>query len=86
MEEDLMYEDDSSDNDDDLGIEIGMNDPSCSEQRTHEFLHDEEPNFKVLSPEEIVQHMVDCIKEVNQIVEVIIRCMMSYMMYECYFM
>lgn len=30
--------------------------------------------FEVLSTEEIVQHMVDCIKEVNSVVEVFLIC------------
>ena len=34
---------------------------------------EEEFVFEVLSTEEIVQHMIDCIKEVNMIVEVLFK-------------
>lgn len=70
-DDDLIYDEESSDNDDEIGIDIGMNDPSCSnDQKVHEFLREDDGNYKVLTPEEIVQHMVDCIKDVNQIVEI----------------
>lgn len=55
-----------SSGDDDFPIvdEVEM---SCSKDRQSE--HDEYP-YEGLTTEEIVQHMVDCIKEVNTVVEV----------------
>ena len=36
-------------------------------KRQHEL--DEEFKFEVLSPDKIVQHMIECIKEVNQVIQ-----------------
>ncbi|XP_064618837.1 E3 ubiquitin-protein ligase arih1-like isoform X2 [Lineus longissimus] len=70
VDDDMMYDEDSengtSDNDEDLGIEMGITEPTTNQEKADL----EEFNFQVLSPEEIVQHMVDCIKEVTQIVEI----------------
>ncbi|XP_002736743.1 E3 ubiquitin-protein ligase arih1-like isoform X2 [Saccoglossus kowalevskii] len=73
-DEDFLYDDDedeaeagsSSVEDDhfDMGIE--------AEPSVHTDHHDREDEFpfEVLTPDKIVQHMVDCIKEVNVVVEI----------------
>ena len=53
-----------SSGDDDFPMEVDM---VCSKERQSE---PEDYPFEVLTTEEIVQHMVDCIKEVNTVVEV----------------
>lgn len=53
-----------SSGDDDFPMEVDMN---CSKERQSE---PEDYPFEVLTTEEIVQHMVDCIKDVNTVVEV----------------
>lgn len=55
-----------SSGDDDFPI-VDESEMSCSKDRQSE--HDEYP-YEGLTTEEIVQHMVDCIKEVNTVVEV----------------
>lgn len=52
-----------SSGDDDFPMEVDMN----SKERQPE---SEEYPYEVLTTEEIVQHMVDCIKEVNTVIEV----------------
>lgn len=53
-----------SSGDDDFAMEVDMN---SSKDRQSE--QDEYP-YEVLTTEEIVQHMVDCIRDVNTVVEV----------------
>lgn len=53
-----------SSGDDDFPMEVDMN---CAKERQSE---PEDYPYEVLTTEEIVQHMVDCIKEVNTVVEV----------------
>lgn len=53
-----------SSGDDDFPMEVDMN---CTKERQSE---PEDYPYEVLTTEEIVQHMVDCIKEVNTVVEV----------------
>lgn len=53
-----------SSGEDDFPMEVDMN---SSKERQNE---PEDYPFEVLTTEEIVQHMVDCIKEVNTVVEV----------------
>lgn len=68
-------DDDTFDNVDSGNVSSGEDDfpivdeveMSCSKDRQSE--HDEYP-YEGLTTEEIVQHMVDCIKEVNTVVEV----------------
>ncbi|XP_074650298.1 E3 ubiquitin-protein ligase arih1-like [Tubulanus polymorphus] len=71
LDDDMLYEEDSgaesSDEDDDQFVELGM-ESEPSRDGKHQDCDDF--HFLVLTPEEIVQHMVDCIKEVNQIVEI----------------
>jgi hypothetical protein len=43
---------------------------NVNSQRTHDT--DEEFKYEVLTPDKIVQHMIECIKEVNQVVEVLV--------------
>lgn len=68
-EEETLYDDvdsgnESSGDDVDFAMEVESN---STRERQPEA--DEYP-FEVLSTEEIVQHMIDCIKEVNSVVEV----------------
>lgn len=68
-EEEALYDDvdsgnESSGDDVDFAMEIEAGNP-------HECAADvDEYPYEVLSTEEIVQHMIDCIKEVNTVVEV----------------
>eukprot|EP00088_Acartia_fossae_P006986 TRINITY_DN13237_c0_g1_i2.p1 TRINITY_DN13237_c0_g1~~TRINITY_DN13237_c0_g1_i2.p1 ORF type:complete len:511 (+),score=134.69 TRINITY_DN13237_c0_g1_i2:117-1649(+) len=57
-------EDDSDDMDDDMDIGLGE-EPGHSDDKA-----DEEYYFEVLTTEEIVNHMVECIKEVNNVIEI----------------
>jgi len=59
-------EDDSYDNDDDFGMDLGLGEEAGHSKEKVE----EEYHYEVLSTEQIVGHMVDCIKEVNSIVEI----------------
>ena len=68
-EEETLYDDvdsgnESSGDDVDFAMEIEANNPRERANETEEY------PFEVLSTEEIVQHMVDSIKEVNMVVEV----------------
>ena len=78
-EDDMLYEDDSDhpseqmeeeegdDDDNDDFVDIGMDsEPSSAKHRNE----DDEFPFEVLTTEQIVRHMVDCIKEVNTVVQV----------------
>lgn len=57
------------DDDLDYGVDIGLGEePSTSK---HDPRSDEEYPFEVLSTEQIVQHMVECIKEVNSVIQVL---------------
>lgn len=53
-----------SSGDEDFPMEVDM--PSARERQSEP----EEYPYEVLTTEEIVQHMVDCIKDVNTVVEV----------------
>lgn len=68
-DDDYGYLEDSEEemSDDDANMNIVM-EPEVS-STTHES-QDEEFPHEVLTPAMIVQHMIDCIKEVNMIVEV----------------
>ncbi len=71
MEDDFLYDDEDSgheieDEDEDfIGMEMEAEPSSTPDKRDAE-----DYPCEVLTPEQIVQHMVDCIKEVNAIVEV----------------
>ena len=72
LEDDFLYEDEDSgheieddDNEDFIGMEMEPEPSSTPDKRDVE-----DYPCEVLTPEQIVQHMVDCIKEVNAIVEV----------------
>lgn len=71
-EEENCYDDNDSGNEssdgDDVDFAMEIESGSLREKANDS----EEYPFEVLSTEEIVQHMVDCIKEVNTVVEVII--------------
>lgn len=76
VDEDSEYE--MSDDDDDF-VDPGMETEPCSSTRDKRDI--EEYPFVVLSPEQIVQYMVDCIKEVNTVVELpatITRILLSH--------
>lgn len=68
MESDSSHDNDDSGNvssgDDDFPME---EDANLTKERT---LEPEEYPYDVLTTEEIVQHMVDCIREVHNVVEV----------------
>ncbi len=72
LEEDFLYDGEDSgheienDDEDFIGMEMEA-EPSCTPDKRDV----EDYPCEVLTPEQIVQHMVDCIKEVNAIVEVI---------------
>lgn len=55
----------SSGDDVDFAMEVEVPNPKEKQPDTDEY------PYEVLSTEEIVQHMVDCIKEVNSVVEVL---------------
>lgn len=68
-DDELMYEEESEEEvSDDDHMNMVM-EPEVS-STTYE-TQDEEFPHQVLTPDMIVQHMIDCIKEVNTIVEVI---------------
>jgi len=56
--------DNESDSETDVEIVFGDGTDGIDSQPMEDF------NFDVLSPEEIVQHMVDCIKDVNQVLQI----------------
>jgi len=64
-EDDELYEEDDDQEDDDDGIGMDIVEPSTSQDK-----HEEEFVYDVLSTDQIVEHMVNCIKEVSNIVEV----------------
>lgn len=70
-EDDMFYNDEDSvhemDDDDDDFVEMGIEPEPTS---THEKTDVEVFLYEVLTTEQIVQHMVDCIKEVNTVVQV----------------
>lgn len=73
-EDDILFGDESGqemddDDDDDDFVGMEMDPEAGSAHDSHR--HDEEDfPFEVLTTEQIVQHMVDCIKEVNAVVEI----------------
>lgn len=66
--EDELYEDSgnesSAEDEDELSISLEPESSSREKLETEEF------HYEVLSTEQIVQHMVDCIREVNTVVQV----------------
>lgn len=60
-------DDDDGDEEDDQFVEMGMEAESSTsqERRAGEVFH-----YEVLSTDQIVKHMVDCIKEVNTVIQV----------------
>ena len=74
-DDEMLYDNDSGneesdmedDDDDDNFVDIGVDVEPSSAQEKHEV---EDFPYEVLTPDYIVQHMVDCIKEVNAVVEV----------------
>ncbi|CAH1797909.1 unnamed protein product [Owenia fusiformis] len=71
LDDDILYEDDSgnesSENGDDQFMEMNMEPESSSSQKRDEV---DDFQFEILTPDKIVSHMVDCIKEVNAVVEI----------------
>ena len=67
-EDDMLYEDDSGDEEDlDEDEEfVDIAEPSGTQHRQD----DDDFAYEVLTADQIVQHMVDCIKEVNVVVQV----------------
>lgn len=56
----------SAEDEDELSISLEPESTSREKLETEEF------HFEVLSTEQIVQHMVDCIREVNTVVQVLL--------------
>lgn len=73
-EDECLYGSDSgnesSNDDDDFPMPMEEAEPGVSAQDKIDYVDDFQ--YEVLTPEKIVQHMVDCIKEVNQVVEVLL--------------
>lgn len=67
-----------SSGDDDFAMDVDINQPARSQQ-------EEDYPFEVLTTEEIVQHMVDCIKDVNTVVEVTHRFCPNQLCFCCYY-
>ncbi|XP_014667940.1 PREDICTED: E3 ubiquitin-protein ligase arih1l-like, partial [Priapulus caudatus] len=71
-EDECLYGSDSghesSNDDDDFPMPMEEAEPGVSAQDKIDYVDDF--HYEVLTPEKIVQHMVDCIKEVNQVVEI----------------
>ena len=73
-EDDYLYNESESETDDEEEmIAVDMMDPEPSVSGRGRDRDTEEFPFDVLPTEQIVLHMVDCIREVNQIVEVWMR-------------
>ena len=53
-----------SSGDDDFAMDVDINNPKDRQAEPDDY------PYEVLTTEEIVQHMVDCIKDVNTVVEV----------------
>lgn len=69
-EDECLYDTDSgnaSDNDDD---DFPMHMEEVEQGSCHDKIDVDDFHYEVLTPEKIVQHMIDCIKEVNQVVEI----------------
>ena len=78
-EDDFIDHETGSDTDDEeemVPVEMIDPEPSVSSRRDRET---EDFPYQVLPTEQIVLHMVDCIREVNQIVEVRYRPSLEYM-------
>ena len=74
-EDELLFEDsgnelEEEEEDDDDFVDMGM-EPEASS--THPKYEEEDFPYQVLTADEIVKHMVDCIKEVNSVVQVITK-------------
>ena len=73
-DDDFIYEeadsDEISDEEEELPMEMGPAESSS----THERRDDEDFQFEVLTADQIVQFMVDSIKEVNAVVQVCMMC------------
>ncbi|KAK2154253.1 hypothetical protein LSH36_273g03080 [Paralvinella palmiformis] len=94
-EDDMLYEDDSDQMDDDEDdqddfVDIGMDPEPTSAKHKNE----EDFPYEVLTTEQIVRHMVDCIKEVNTVVQIpatITRILLTHFKWdkeklmECYY-
>ena len=69
-DDDMLYEDDSGneiDEDDEDFVDIGLEpEPSTTAEKQE----GDEFQFDILTADEIVQHMVDCIREVNSVIQV----------------
>ena len=67
----------SDDDDDGIGMDLESDIPSSShlgstslDRSGSERQHDEEYHYEVLTTEQIVEHMVESIKEVNNVIQV----------------
>ncbi|XP_072399910.1 E3 ubiquitin-protein ligase ariadne-1-like isoform X1 [Diabrotica undecimpunctata] len=79
IDDDIIFDDsgnETSGDDVDFGIDA---DSGCNSKEFQSF--EEEYQYEVLSTEEIVKHMIDCIKEVNVVVQVpatVTRILLNY--------
>ena len=60
---------DDDHDDDEFGSDIGLGEEPGPSDR-HDGGHDDDFSYEVLSTEQIVQHMVDCISEVTNVIQV----------------
>ncbi|XP_017778087.1 PREDICTED: E3 ubiquitin-protein ligase arih1-like [Nicrophorus vespilloides] len=67
FEEEYMYEDSGNETSGD-DVDFGVEADGCS--HTNIQAYEEEYQFEVLSTEAIVQHMIDCIRDVNTVVQI----------------
>ena len=75
MDSDDDFNDDNADSgnvssgEDEFTMDLDMNTKAGAQES-------EEYPFEVLTTEEIVQHMLNCIAEVNNVVEVSVKCLL----------
>lgn len=78
VDDDNIYDDSGNETSgDDVDFAIENDNGSCKQTSSY----DDDYQFEVLSTDEIVQHMVDCIKEVNTVVQIpstITRILLNY--------
>lgn len=70
LDDDYLTNENDSESDNEEMIAVDMIEPEPSVSTLRRDRDTEDFPFEVLTTEQIVQHMVDCIREVNQIVEV----------------
>ena len=69
-DDDMLYDDDSGndvDEEDDDFVDMGLEPEPSSTTEKHDT---DDFQYDILTADEIVQHMVDCIKDVNSVIQV----------------